>query len=133
MKRVVACLLIVAALTADAAYAQTWRHVPKITVVSPAGDQRLHAVDEAVAFWNSTFQEIGSGFRLGALTRTVRPIPEEALQQLSASVLEGRGRVADFPAALRELPGDITIFLAESEFVSFASPFNANGKRIVGI
>jgi hypothetical protein len=27
-----------------------WHHVPKITVVGAAGDWRLRAVDEAVAF-----------------------------------------------------------------------------------
>jgi Matrixin len=133
MKRAMLCILIVTALTADAAQAQTWRHAPKVVVISPAGDSRLRAVDEAVAFWNSTLQEIGSGLRLGPVVRMVRPIPEEALQQLSTSVLSNRGRTADFPAALRDLPDDITIFLALSEFVSFASPFNENGKRIVGI
>ena len=133
MNRVMVCILIVAGFTTDAAHAQLWRSVPKITVVSPAGDQRLRAVDEAVAFWNRTLQEIGSGFRLGPVTRMVRPIPEEALQQLSTSVLGGRGRTANFPAALRDLPGDITVFLATSEFVSFASPFNENDKRVIGI
>jgi hypothetical protein len=133
MKHVIACILIVAGLTADVAHAQLWRYMPKITVVSPAGDSRLRAVDEAVAFWNRTLDEIGSGFRLGAVTRMVRPIPEEALQLLSASVLSGRGRTVNFPAALRDLPGDITIFLAESEFVSFASPFNENFKKVIGI
>ncbi len=135
MKRVMLgiLILIVTALTADAAQAQAWRHVPKVVVVSPAGNSRLRAVDEAVAFWNSTLQQMGSGFRLGPVMRMVRPIPEEALQQLSGSVLGSRGRTANFSAALRDLPGDITIFLAESEFVSFASPFNENGKRIVGI
>ena len=76
---------------------------------------------------------MGSGFRLGSVTRMVRPIPEEALQQLSNAVLSGRGLTANFPAALRDLPGDLTIFLAETEFVSFASPFNENSKQVVAI
>ena len=106
MKRVMLgiLILIVTALTADAAQAQAWRHVPKVVVVSPAGDSRLRAVDEAVAFWNSTLQQMGSGFRLGPVMRMVRPIPEEALQQLSGSVLGSRGRTANFSAALRDLP-----------------------------
>jgi hypothetical protein len=108
MKRVILGILIFTALTADAAQAQTWRHVPKVVVVSPADDSRLQAVNEAVAYWNSTLQEMGSGFRLGPVVRMVRPIPEEALQQLSTSVLGNRGRTADFPGALRDLPGDIT-------------------------
>jgi len=134
MKPAMICSLIIAALAADAAHAQqTWRTVPKIAVISPTGDSRLPAVDEAVAFWNRTFTELGSGFRLGAITRMVRPIPEEAVQQLSTSVLSGGGRVADFPPELSNLPGDITIILAASEFVSFASPFNQNSKRVIAI
>ena len=136
MKHIMVCISVIAGLAADVAHAQfgeLWRHTPKITVVSPAGDLRLGAVDEAVAFWNRTLQEIGSGFRLGPATRTVRPVPEEALQLLSASVLGAGGRSANFPPALRDLPGDITIFLAASEFVSFASPFDSNSKKVVGI
>ena len=136
MKHMMVCVLIVGGLTIDSSYAQfgvPWRHVPKITVVSAAGDSRLRAVDEAVAFWNRTLAEIGSGFRLGSLTRVIRPIPEDALQTLSAEVLGGRGRSANVPPALRDLPGDITIVLAESAFISFTSPFDENSKRVVGI
>jgi hypothetical protein len=134
MKHVLVCSLIIASLAASTAHAQQmWRTVPKIAVISPAGDSRLPAVDEAVAFWNKTLAELGSGFRLGAVARTVRPIPEEAVQQLSTSVLGGRGNIASFPPALSDLPGDITIVLATSEFVSFASPFNPNSRKVVGI
>ena len=134
MNYVLVCALIITGLAADPAHAQQmWRIVPKIVVISPTGDSRLPAVDEAVAFWNRTFTELGSGFRLGAVTSMVRPIPEEALQQLSASVLGGRGNVASFPPALSDLPGDMTIILAASDFVSFASPFNQNSRKVVGI
>jgi|SRR5215470_13800683 len=134
MKHALVYALIITGLTACSAQAQQmWRTVPKIAVISPGGDSRLPAVDEAVAFWNRTFTELGSGFRLGTVTRTVRPIPEEAVQQLSISVLGSGGRTADFSPTLRDLPGDITIILAASEFVSFASPFNQNGKKIVAI
>ena len=106
MNYVLVCALIITGLAADPAQAQQmWRIVPKIVVISPTGDSRLPAVDEAVAFWNRTFTELGSGFRLGAVTRMVRPIPEEALQQLSTSVLGGRGNIASFPPALSDLPG----------------------------
>ena len=135
MKHLMVCISIVAGLTADVAYAQftPWRHMPQITVVGAAGDSRLPAVDEAISFWNRTLEEIGSGFRLGSPTRMVRPIPEDALQLLSAEVL-GRGRSANIPAALHDLPGGITIVLAQSGFVSFSSPpFDENSKRVVGI
>jgi hypothetical protein len=56
-------ILIVAGLRVESACAQLgvpWRHAPKITVVSAGGDSRLRAVDEAVAFWNTS-----GGDRLG--------------------------------------------------------------------
>jgi len=134
MKHVLVCALIITNLAADAAYAQQmWRTVPKIAVISAAGDSRLPSVDEAVGFWNRTLAEFGSGFRLGPITRMVRPIPEDDVRELSTSVLAGRGQIAEFPLSLRDLPGDITIVLAASEFVSFASPFNQNSKKVIGI
>lgn len=121
---------------ADMAHAQfgvAWRQTPNITIVSADSDPRLSLVDEAAAFWNTTLQELGSGFRLGPVTRLVQPVPEEALQALSQAIVGGaRGRV-DIPPALRNLPGDLTIMLAESDFVSFAGPFDATSKRVVGI
>jgi len=134
MKHALVFALIIIGLAAGPAHAQQpWRSVPKIVVIGPGGDPRQPAVDQAVAFWNRTFTELGSGFRLGAISRVTRPIPEEALQQLSTAVLAGRGRGAEFPSALSDLPGDMTIVLAASEFVSFASPFNPRGKKVVGI
>ena len=46
---------------------------------------------------------------------------------------ETSGAAADVPPALRDLPGDITVFLSQSEFVSFTGPFDASSKRVVGI
>jgi hypothetical protein len=135
LKHMMVCVSLIAGLAADVAHAQfgvPWRHTPSITAVTLAGDPRLQAVDEAVSFWNRTLEEIGSGFRLGPITRTDQPVPEEALQSLSTFTLSGGGP-RDAPQALRDLPGDLTIFLARSEFVSFTGPFDANSKRVVGI
>jgi Dual-action HEIGH metallo-peptidase len=93
----------------------------------PAGRERHDQLDRR------TFTELGSGFRLGAVSRMVRPIPEEALQRLSTQVVGRGGWVADFPPELSNLPGDLTIMLAASEFVSFSSPFNHNSKKVIGI
>lgn len=132
----IACaLVIIASLTARAAHAQfgvPWRHTPTIIIISAAGDPRLSLVDEAVSFWNRTLEEVGSGFRLGPVGRVVQPIPEEALQSLSRAIV-GRPGPTEIPEALRNLPGDLTILLADSDFVSFAGPFHAPGKRVVGI
>lgn len=137
MKFTIGCvLLIVASLTANTAHAQfgvPWRDTPKIMVISAEGDPRLSLVDEAVSFWNKTLEEIGSGFRLGPVGRLVQPVPEEALQSLSRSVVGGSRGPVDIPPALRNLPGDLTILLGESDFVSFAGPFDAASKRVVGI
>jgi hypothetical protein len=136
MKWTITCISIVAALASNVAHAQfgvPWRHTPKITIVSSAGDSRLRPVDEAVAFWNKTLGELGSGFRLGPVTRVVQTVPEEALQSLSLAVVDNAGRRAEVPQVLSDLPGDLTIFLAQSEFVSFTGPFDKNSKRVVGI
>jgi hypothetical protein len=62
---------------------QGWNLVPTITVVSGASDPRLPLVGDAVAFWNDTFAELGTPFRLGALTQVVRAIPVEDLKKVS--------------------------------------------------
>lgn len=131
------CLLLgVASLAATTAHAQfgvPWRHTPTLVAISSAeSDPRLSLVDEAVAFWNKTLEEIGSGFRLGAVERLVQPVPEDALQALSRSVVGG-SRPVDVPPALRNPPRDLTILLGDSDFVSFAGPFDSTSKRVVGI
>ena len=67
------------------------------------------------------------------VTHLVRAIPEEALQLLSRSIVAGPRRALDVPQALRDSPGDLTIALGASDFVSFAGLFHAPGKRVVGI
>jgi hypothetical protein len=49
-----------------------WTRVPTITVIGMGDDSRLPLVRDAVAFWNRTFAELGSGFRL--VWWTLRPI-----------------------------------------------------------
>src|SRR6266700_447970 len=109
MKRMIGCLLILVSFAAGPAHAQfgvPWRHTPMIAVVSSAGDPRLGLVDDAVSFWNKTLGEVGSGFRLGSVTRMVQPVPEAALQALSLAVV-GNPSPADIPQALRGLPADL--------------------------
>ena len=136
MGRIIALVLIVGGLVAGAAHAQfgvAWRRVPGVVVVAAAGDPRAPLVDEAVAFWNKTLAELGSGFRLGSVRHVVQVLPEEALQAMSPMVVEGPRGGVNTPPALRDPPGDITVYLAQSEFVSFTGPFDASGKRVIGI
>jgi Matrixin len=135
VKLLAGCGLIFVSCLCNVAHAQVglpWHHAPKIVVVSDAGDPRLGLVDEAVSFWNQTLKEVGSGFRLGPVTRIVQPVPEEALQALGTSVASGDGG-ASIPQALRALPGDITIVLGQSEFASFTESFAGDSRQLIGI
>jgi hypothetical protein len=132
--RISGLVALLATAPAHAQFGVAWQRTPTIAVISVDDRDPRHAmVDEAVAFWNRTLQEIDSGFRLGAAVRQAMPIPEEALQTLSASVVGSRGSRVQVPASLRGLPGDLAILLADSSFVSFAGPFDPDGKRVVGI
>ena len=78
----IGCFVVVVGLMAGTAHAQfgrPWSRTPTIAVIGSDGDFRLGLVDEAIAFWNKTLEDIGSGFRLGAFTRIAQPVPEEAL------------------------------------------------------
>jgi hypothetical protein len=108
-----------------------WAVSPAVVVVGEPGDPRHALVREAVAHWNDQLRSLGSGFRLGAVSSTAMPVSEPALQAASRGALSGSPRVdAVVPG---ELPGDITIVLGQSSFVSFATPPLAGGKRLVGI
>lgn len=131
-----AALVLVLAFAAQGALAQflvPWTRSPGIVVVANGDDPRVALVEEAVKFWNDTLQGLGSGFRLGPVARADLPIPEDALQSLSQSIVgafgAGRPQIAQ---SLRAAPGDLTVFLAHTEFVSFAGPFD-DGRRVVGI
>jgi hypothetical protein len=128
-------LLLALLLSVQTAYAQfgvPWRKQPTIVVIALDGDPRLALIDEAIAYWNRALEEAGSPFRLPAPARAALPIPEEALQELSKEVLSRR-RPLEVPQALRSLPGDLTIFLAHSRFISFAGTVDPDGRRVIGI
>src|SRR5213594_3224369 len=136
MKALIAGIVVAAGFTAAAVLAQfgaSWQRTPAITVIGPEGDPRHAVVDEAVAFWNKTLEELGSGFRLGAVTRLVQPVPEDDLRSLGESVLAAQRGTVRVPRVFHELPGDLVIMLADTDFISFAGPFFANSKRVVGI
>ena len=128
-----AMILAVAAQGAFAQFGSAWMRTPSVTAVGKSDDPRMALLDEAVKFWNETLAGLGSGFRIGPVTRVDQPIPEDALQAMSNRTVGmfGQGG-AGTPAALRAVPGDITVFLAHTEFVSFAGPFDG-GRRVVGI
>lgn len=69
----------------------------------------------------------------GSVEHLVQPVPEDALQSLSQSVVGGGYGPGAIPPALRHLSGDLTVFLGASDFISFTGPFDVAGKRVVGI
>jgi hypothetical protein len=134
MARAICFVLLIVGLAVAAAQAQSappWQHPPDIAVVSSESDPRLSLVDEAVSFWNQTLEEIGSCFKIGPVRRLVQPVPEEALQLLSLSAVARRP--VTIPTALGDPPGDITIYLAASDFVSIISAAGTNSRRVIGL
>ena len=107
---------------------------PQIVVIGPAGDPRQPLVDEAASFWIRTLVELGSGFRLGGVTRHIGSVPGGELQRMSDLVVEaGRRPNLTLPDSIINVPGDLFVVLSDAEFVSFAAPFVANHRRMVAI
>ena len=112
--------------------ARAWTNVPSIAVLSSADDARLPLVHQAVEFWNRSFAELGSGFRLGPVTQINGAIPADELIALSAAVLSGAG-LSPPPEGVRLSPGNIVIALSEGEFISFARRWATIAKALVAI
>lgn len=112
--------------------ARSWNKIPTIVVSGKEGDSRIQLVIEAVDFWNKQLSEIGSGFRLGAVTFTKETIPAEELAARSKAVLT-KERALEPTASLMKIDGDLIVALSDGDFVSFAGPFLSDGRRLVGI
>ena len=87
----VALVLALAAQAACAQFGVPWTRSPSVTIVANGDDPRIGLVEGAVAFWNKTLEEVGSGFRIGAIMRVDQPIPEEALQRVSEAIVGSAG------------------------------------------
>jgi hypothetical protein len=114
------------------AWGTGWTKIPSVSVVSQGNDDRVRLVHEAVGYWNRNFAEIGSKFRLGAVTQGAGTIPTSELAMLSAAELSRRG-ASDFPDSVRRVPGDMVVALSDGDFISFCSRSLALRKAIVGI
>jgi putative ABC transport system substrate-binding protein len=109
-----------------------WRLMPTITVVAAADDPRLPLVGDAVAFWNDRFAELGTQFKLGALTQVAGPMPAEDLEMLSNFAEAGR-RLPELPESLKRIEGNIVVALSEGQFISFTTRWAALDKAVVVI
>jgi hypothetical protein len=127
-------VLLITPRAGDAQWLVPWTRSPSVTVVATGADPRIALVEEATAFWNTTLEGLGSGFRLGGITVVDREIPERELQQFGAWFVgpQGPNRPSP-PASLLAVPGDLIIYLGKSDFVSFAGWFTPDRRRIVGI
>jgi hypothetical protein len=114
-RRWIFVFLSLGAIVATYAYAWAgpvhWTKNPSITVIAEAGDSPDAAVREAVAFWNRTFAELGTSFRLGEVAWVTGPVPDIKVRSL-----------------LERYPGDLLIVLSNAKFVSFTAH---RGDRVV--
>ncbi len=104
---------------AQAVSARGWAKVPAVTVLGPQGDPRIQLAVDAVEFWNRTFVEIGSSFRLGAVNQPGDEVPSLDFSGMSDKVLSRSGP-PPYPASLSGMAGDLFVLLTEALFVSFA-------------
>jgi hypothetical protein len=110
-----------------------WSKVPSVVLVSPENDSRIQATYEAIDFWNHTFAQIGTSFRLGSVTRTAEKLPANQIVLLSQNLL-ARSDLSN----IREMSGDLILVLSDENFISFAygSPSDSrilDGKVLVAI
>ena len=130
MKR---ALILVFVLLAMARLASSAPKSLSVTIVGTDGsDPRWTAVEEAVEFWNQQLANAGVNVRLGPVARLVRPVPDDALRQMSEAVLSGRSN-RDIPNELRDIAGDILVVLSNGDFISFGMPWSRDHKGLVGM
>jgi hypothetical protein len=111
-----------------------WTKVPAVVVIgASANDARVPLVQDAVAFWNRSFAELGSAFRLGPVTQAAGTVPVDELRALSDRVLSRTGPTQLLPESIREVPGDLIVALSDGDFVSFCMRWSNLGKALAAI
>ncbi len=121
-------ILVTGAFVRAAAFrSMHWTKIPSVTVVSAAGDSRLEAVRESIAFWNRTFADLGTPFRLGEPAFVTGTVPDDDIRLLGNQVLHHTAR-ATTPESLERIPGDLLIILSDAQFISYTA---YRGDRVV--
>jgi hypothetical protein len=124
------CLIMLATSefgSAAAFRSMHWTKIPSVTVVSAAGDSRLQAVRDAIAFWNHTFADLGTPFRLGTVAFVIGAIPDDDIQSLGNQVLH-HTLGSTTPGSLERVPGDLLIILSDAQFISYTA---YRGDRVI--
>ena len=111
---------------------RAWSKVPTVVFVAPETDPRLQVAREAVDFWNNTFVELGTPFRLGPIVHITDTVSIDDLKTLSARVA-GRGGPVALPERIQNMPGDLIVVLSEGDFISFSARSLSGAKVVVGI
>jgi Matrixin len=109
-----------------------WSKVPTVVFVAPETDPRLQVAREAVDFWNRTFAELSTPFRLGPISHTTDTVSIADLKALSVQVV-GRGGPTALPEHIQRMPGDLIVVLSDGDFISFAARSLSGAKVLVGI
>jgi hypothetical protein len=111
-----------------------WTKVPAVVVIGPStNDARVPLVQDAVAFWNRSFAELGSAFRLGPVIQAAGAISVDELRALSDRVLSRTGPTQLLPESIRDVPGDLIVALSDGAFISFCMRWSSLRKALVGI
>jgi Matrixin len=114
-------------ITWSNAFGGQWTKNPRITVIATAGDPRKEAVREAVAFWNRTFAELGTPFRLGDVEWVTDSVPDSDMQSLARQVRR-YNPWPTIPESIDRHPGDLLLVLSSASFISFTA---IRGDRVV--
>ena len=109
--------------------AAPWTKIPVITVVSAQGDPRVASVREAVDFWNRTFADLGTPFRLGQVRLVTGSVPDRDVQNVGDQVF--RGTVSALPASMVRIPGDLIVILSDAWFISYTAA--SRGRVVIAI
>ena len=123
--------LVLATAAATGAYAWAnrtiqWTRHPSITVIAATDDPRREAVREAVAFWNRTFADLGTSFRLGNVEWATGSIPDSEIRWLGRQARYSP--LPTMPASLERYSGDVLIVLSNASFISYTA---RPGARVV--
>lgn len=121
--------ILALAVCASAAGAQVSLEV---TVLGSQNDSRVIAVKEAVAFWNEQLDRIGAHVRLGPVRTVDNPIPDRALSDLSAAVMDGHN-ARGLAELIDGFPGQIVVALSQADLVSFGTPWHRGAKGFVAL
>lgn len=126
------CFLVAAIATGAYAWgsrAIAWTGPPTLTVIAEAGDPRTEAVREAVDFWNNTFRDLKSPFRLGQVTWVTGSVPDDDMRSLGNQARYSPRPL--MPDSLERYHGDVLIVLSNATFVSFTA--HVGDRVVVGI